>query len=260
MAPAFAAVGAVAGLCAGLFGIGGGMIIVPALVLLLPVYDVAPAILTQVAVASSLACISIISINSAWSHHRRGAVRWPTVWRMVPGLLLGGVAGAAIAHYLPSLALQRLVGTFALLAALRMVLGWRTGSRRTLPGTTGLFTAGGIIGALSSLVGIGGGTLTVPFLEWCDTPMHQAVGTSSACGAPIAWAGVAGFMLTGWHVAGTGAYSLGYVSLPAFVGIVAGSALFTPLGAQLAHRLPVRLLKQIFAILLATVGVRMWLG
>lgn len=260
MLPAFLAVGALAGLCAGLFGIGGGMIIVPALVFLLPEWGVSTDILTQVAVGSSLACISFIAINSAWSHHRRSAVDWPIVWRMAPGLLVGALAGAAVAHLLPSLVLQRLVGTVALFAALRMFFGVNVSVSGGVPGAGGLFTAGGVIGGLSSLVGIGGGSFTVPYLVWCAVPMRHAVGTSSACGAPIAWSGAAGFMLAGTQVAGTGAASLGYVSLPAVVGIVAGSLLFTPLGARLAHSLPVPVLKKIFALLLASVGLRMWLS
>lgn len=260
MLPVFLAVGACAGLCAGLFGIGGGMIIVPALIFLLPEWGVSNMVLTQVAVGSSLACISVIAINAAWSHHRRGAVDWSIVGGMVPGLLAGALGGAALAHVLPSDILQKAVGTVALLAALRMFFGINVVANRQLPGKAGLFGVGGVIGSVSSLVGIGGGSLTVPYLVWCNTPMRQAVGTSSACGAPIAWAGVLGFMLAGTGIDGTGTASIGYVSLPAWGGIVAGSALFTPLGARLAHRLPVPVLKKIFAILLATVGLRMWLG
>jgi len=256
---AFAATGACAGLLAGLLGIGGGMIIVPALIFLLPGFGVDASVLSQVAIGSSLACISAISINSAWAHHRRKAVEWPVFWGMLPGLLLGAALGAMVAHLLSSLVLQRLVGVAALLVAARMFASVQPAPQRELPGRIGLGTAGTAIGSLSALVGIGGGSLTVPYLSWCNVSMQRAVGTSSACGMPIAWAGALGFIVTGWGQAGTGA-SLGYVNLAAVGGVIAGSLMFTPLGAALAHRLPASALRKVFAILLVVVGLRMLFG
>lgn len=256
----FAATGAVAGLLAGLLGIGGGMIIVPALIFVLPALGVAPGVLTQVAVGTSLACISVISISSARAHHVRGGVIWRVFLAMAPGLALGAIAGAGLAHVLPSLTLQRVVGVAALLVAANLFADVKPAPHRDLPGRAGLASAGGAIGALSSLIGIGGGSLTVPYLVWCNTPITRAVGTSAACGIPIAWAGAAGFVATGWGLAGTGPGSVGYVNLPAAAGIVAGSLAFTTLGAALAHRLPARTLKRVFALLLAVVGLRMLLG
>ncbi len=254
---AFAATGACAGLLAGLLGIGGGMVIVPALIFLLPRIGVDAAILSQVAVGTSLACISVISLNSAWAHHRRGAVDWQIFRRMLPGLLLGAALGAVLAHHLSSLALQRMVGIAALVVAARMFANVQPAAHRQVPGRVGLGTAGTAIGGLSSLIGIGGGSLTVPFLNWCNVAMQRAVGTSSACGMPIAWAGALGFMLTGWGLAGAGPASLGYINFTATGGIVAASLVFTPLGAALAHRLPASALRRVFAILLVVVGVRM---
>lgn len=254
---AFALTGAAAGLLAGLLGIGGGMVIVPALIFLLPRFGVDSAVLSQVAVGSSLACISVISINSAWSHHRRDGVDWSVFMRMTPGLLLGAAQGATVAHYLSSIALQRTVGIAALLVAARMLANVQPAPHRSLPGRLGLGTAGAAIGGLSSLIGIGGGSLTVPFLNWCNVNIQRAVGTSSACGMPIAWAGMLGFMVTGWGVAGVGNTSLGYINLSAAGGIIAASLIFTPLGAALAHRLPARTLRRVFAVLLVIVGVRM---
>lgn len=256
----FVATGAVAGLLAGLLGIGGGMVIVPALVFVLPALGVAPEVLTQVAVGTSLACISVISVSSARAHHVRGGVVWRVFAAMAPGLVVGALAGAALAHVLPSLTLQRVVGVAALLVAARLLADFKPAPHRELPGAPGLAGAGGAIGTLSSLIGIGGGSLTVPYLIWCNVPVTRAVGTSAACGMPIAWAGAAGFVATGWSLAGTGPLSIGYVSLPAAAGVVAGSLAFTPIGAGLAHRLPAATLKRVFALLLAVVGLRMLWG
>lgn len=236
------------------------MIIVPALVFLLPGFGVGSTVLTQVAVGTSLACISVISINSARAHHARGAVDWPVFLRLVPGLVAGALAGAALAHALPSLTLQRVVGVCALLVAARMGLGGNPSPQRELPGAPGLGAAGGVIGTLASLVGIGGGSLTVPFLAWCNVPMVRAVATSAACGMPIAWAGAAGFVIAGWGEPGRGDAAIGYVHLTAAAGVVAGSLLLTPVGAALAHRLPAIALKRVFAVLLLVVGLRMIAG
>lgn len=256
----FLVTGAVAGLLAGLLGIGGGMVIVPALVFTLPALGVAPDVLTQVAVGTSLACISAISISSARAHHVRGGVIWGVFAAMAPGLGVGALAGAALAHVMPSLWLQRVVGVAALLVAVKLLADIAPAPHRDLPGRPALTAAGGIIGSLSSLIGIGGGSLTVPYLVWCNVPITRAVGTSAACGMPIAWAGAVGFAVAGWGLAGIGPGSLGYLNLPATGGIVAGSLLFTPLGAALAHRLPARALKRVFALLLVVVGVRMLWG
>lgn len=257
---AFAAVGAVAGLLAGLFGIGGGMVMVPALIFMLPAFGVDASVLTQVAVGTSLACICFISINSTRAHHARGGVDWLTFRRLAPGLVFGAIVGAVLAGLMPSLLLQRLIGVGALLVGGRMFLGHNPSPSRELPASKGLAATGTGIGALSSLVGIGGGSLTVPFLAWCNQPMVRAVGTSAACGMPIAWAGVLGYLVAGWGETGLGAATLGYVHLIAAAGIIVGSLLLTPVGAMLAHRLPATALKRVFAVLLLIVGVRMAMG
>jgi uncharacterized protein len=250
----YAATGACAGLLAGLFGVGGGLIMVPALAFVLPTQGIAPAVVMQVAVGTSLAVISLTSISSMLAHHRRGGVLWPVFTRLVPGLAAGAFAGAFLAHVLSCTVLQRIVGAGALLVALQMILDLQPPARGSVPGTPGLLAAGGVIGSLSALIGIGGGSLTVPFLTWRGVPIHQAVGTAAAGGVPIAWAGALGFVLAGAGIAGRGGASLGYVSGPAFAAIAVTSVLFAPLGARLAHRLPPRVLKRAFAGLLIVVG------
>jgi uncharacterized protein len=250
----FVATGAAAGLLAGLFGVGGGLIMVPALAFVLPWQGLGPAVVMQVAIGTSLAVISCTSVSSMLAHHRRGGVLWPVLLRFAPGLALGALAGAFVAHALPGSWLARIVGAGALLVALQMFLDRKPVAQRPLPGPAGLFGAGGVIGLLSALIGIGGGSLTVPFLSWHGVEMRQAVGTSAASGVPIAWAGALGFMLAGAGVAGRPEWSVGYVALPAFAGIAAASVLTAPLGARLAHRLPPRALKRAFAALLVVVG------
>ena len=256
----YAATGAAAGLLAGLFGVGGGLIMVPALAFMLPTQGVERAIVMHVAVATSLAVISMTSLASMLAHHKRGGVIWSTFARLAPGLAAGAIAGAFVAHALPGVILQRIVGAGAILVAIQMIFDLNPPAQGGLPGTPGLITAGGVIGAISALIGIGGGALTVPFLSWRGVAIHQAVGTSAACGVPIAWAGALGFMLAGAGIAGRGAASFGYVSAPAFAAIAVMSVAFAPLGARLAHRLPPRALKRAFAVLLVVVGTSLLLA
>ncbi|HUS24191.1 MAG TPA: sulfite exporter TauE/SafE family protein [Candidatus Binatia bacterium] len=259
--PLFLVTGAVAGLLAGLFGVGGGLIMVPALAALLPRVGVAESVIMQMAIGTSLAVISATSISSMLAHHRRGGVLWPVFLRFAPGLALGALAGAWAAHLLPGIALRRIVGGGALIVALQMALDARPAASDDGdaggPATLALLAAGSVIGALSSLVGIGGGSLTVPYLTWCRIGMRQAVGTAAACGVPIAWAGAIGFIVAGWDVPGRPAGSLGYVSTSGFLGLAGASVLCAPLGARLAHRLPPKLLKRAFALLIAGIGVGM---
>lgn len=252
----FLATGAAAGLMAGLFGVGGGIIMVPALAVLLPKSGVDAAMVMQVAVATSLAVISATSISSALAHHRRGGVLWPVLRALALGLVAGAALGAFVADKLPSRALALMVGAGALLTAVHMFLDRKPKTHRPLPGALGLAVAGGVIGLLSSLIGIGGGSLTVPFLSWRSVDMRQTVGTAAAAGVPIAWAGTLGFIAAGWNVSVTGPH-LGYVSLSAFAGLVVASVVCAPLGARLAHGLPPRMLKRAFAVLLTGIGVHM---
>ncbi|AXQ31362.1 sulfite exporter TauE/SafE family protein [Solimonas sp. K1W22B-7] len=252
--------GAIAGLLAGLFGVGGGMIMVPALALVLPGQGVPPDVVMQVAVATSLAVISATSVSSMLSHQKHGAVLWPVFRWMALGLVLGSVAGAFVADRLASRTLALFVGCGALAVAVQMALDLKPKAAAPLPGPGVLIGAGGVIGLLSALVGIGGGSLTVPFLGWRSVDIRKAVGTSAACGVPIAWAGALGFIASGWDRTDLPAPHLGYVSLHGFAGLAVASVLMAPLGARLAHRLPPQQLKRGFALLLAGVGLKMLIG
>jgi uncharacterized membrane protein YfcA len=161
---------------------------------------------------------------------------------------------------LPSTTLQTFFGVFVLLAAANMSFGGKPAPHRELPGTFGMGLAGVVIGVVSAIVGIGGGALTVPLLTWCNISIRHAVATSAACGMPIAIAGATGFMVTGWQNPQLPAWSSGYLYVPAFLGIVAASVLSAPLGARLAHTVPTGVLKRIFAVFLAIVGIRLLAG
>ncbi|WGL16350.1 sulfite exporter TauE/SafE family protein [Microbulbifer bruguierae] len=259
-------VGMGAGTIAGLFGVGGGLIIVPALVLVFAAQGIAPEILTHMAVGTSLATIVITSISSVRTHHGKRAVDWKIVVAMAPGILLGSWIGGMTADWLSGAWLQFLIGIFAVGIALKM---WLDGLRKTaiptdgsrLPGKAGLTAAGAFIGWVSAIFGIGGGSLTVPFLNRCHVVMQRAVATSAACGLPIAVAGAASFAVQGWGNAQLPAWSSGYIYWPAFLGIVLASTWFARLGALLAHKLSPQLLKNCFAGLLFFIGLRfIWLN
>lgn len=256
----FLVTGVAAGVLAGLFGVGGGLIIVPALAVILPKLGTAPEVVMQSAIGTSLAVIGLTGISSTRSHHARGGVIWPIFWRLAPGIVIGSLIGAAIAHQVSSDVLKKCVGIGALLISIQMLVDAAPKPTRSAPGALGLGLVGSVIGALSALIGIGGGSLTVPYLSACNIDMRRAVGTSAACGMPIAWAGAAGFAFNGHGVAGLAPWSLGYIDLAAFAGIAVTSVLTAPLGAKLAHGLSPKLLKRAFAIFLAGVSLRMLLS
>ncbi|NIR96510.1 MAG: sulfite exporter TauE/SafE family protein [Gammaproteobacteria bacterium] len=254
---AYLVLGAFAGTVAGLLGVGGGLVIVPVLALLFSAQGMSGDVFMHMAVGTSLATIVVTAVSSAAAHHRRGAVDWPVFWRLSPGIVAGALLGSAIAGVLPSSLLRGFFGVFEIGVAIQMAFGARPAPHRQLPGATGTALAGFLIGIVSAIVGIGGGTMTVPFLVWCNVGMRRAVATSAACGLPIALAGAVGFTVAGWNAASLPAMSTGYVYWPAVAGIVIASILFAPLGARLAHTLPVPLLKRFFAIFLAALGLRM---
>lgn len=250
--------GAAAGLLAGLLGVGGGLVIVPVLLEALARQGWPGEHLMHVALGTSLASIVFTSLASARAHHRRGAVDWAVVRSIAPGVVAGTLAGAALAAGVRTAALRTFFGLFVAFVGLQMLLDARPRSRRALPGAVGTGAAGLAIGALSSLAGIGGGSLSVPFLTWCGATVHRAVGTSAAIGFPIAVAGTAGYVTAGLGAELPGP-TLGYVSLPALLGVLAASVPTAPLGARLAHALPVSGLRRVFAATLLLVAARMLL-
>lgn len=253
----YLATGAFAGLLAGLLGVGGGLIIVPVLVLSFAAQGIANEVQMHLAVGTSLATIIFTSLSSVYAHHRRGAVAWSALRTMAPGIVVGALCGALIARWLPTLSLRYLFGAFELFVAVQMALSLKPAPHRGLPDKWGMNAAGAVIGLLSALVGVGGGTLTVPFLLWCNVTIQRAIATSAACGLPIAVAGAAGFMISGWGNAQLPEGSSGYLYWPALLGVATASVLLAPLGARLTHSLPTAVLKQLFALLLLGLALRM---
>lgn len=251
--------GLVAGVLAGLLGVGGGIIIVPMLVFAFGRAGFPSESIMLLALATSLGSIMFTSVSSALAHWRRGAVDWLSVLRISPGIVLGTFAGTYVAVLLPRRFLQIFFVIFLTYVAVQMLRGSRPRATRTLPGAWGMGAAGGVIGLISSLVGIGGGTLSVPFLTWHNVEMHRAIGTSAAIGLPIAVAGCCGYLINGLHATGLPPYCLGYLYLPALFPLVVCSMLTAPLGARIAHRLPVSRLRSAFALLLICVGIKMLL-
>ncbi|WP_422132656.1 sulfite exporter TauE/SafE family protein [Endozoicomonas sp. ALD040] len=248
--------GALAGTLAGLFGIGGGLIIVPVLVFSFELQGLSPDILTHLAVGTSLATIVVTSVSSIRTHNAKGAVQWPVFSVLALGILLGSWLGVYTAIQMSGSMLQKLIGAFALAVAAKMWFGFKLSESSKVPARPILVAAGGVIGWASSMFGIGGGSLSVPFLRKCNLSMTDAVGTSAACGLPIALVGTAANMFLGWENELLPTMSTGYVYWPAFLGIVLTSMLFARFGAQLAHKLPSEKLQKLFALLLVIVGFK----
>ena len=250
--------GVIAGVLAGLLGVGGGVVIVPVLVWIFQGNADIPTIhLMHIAIGTSLATIVVTSVSSINAHHRRGAVQWPIVWQLLPGLVIGTLLGSVVADFLPSDGLQLFFSVFILIVALQLGFDLKPSTHRQLLGRLGMGLVGGCIGLLSALVGIGGGSVTVPYLTWCNVNTRHAVATSAAGGFPIAVSGTIGFIATGLSASHLPEWSTGYIYWPAFLAIAPASLLFAPLGAKLAHTVPVHVLKKIFAGYLAVVGLNM---
>ncbi len=254
---AYLGTGAVAGLLAGLLGIGGGLVIVPALAILLSSHGFGATNLMHFAVGTSLATIVATSVSSTLAHQRRGSVHWQAVRGLLPGILLGGLGGAWLARQISSPGLGLFFGVFEILVALQLLFGASPPPQRGLPGAGPQGLAGAVIGAVSALLGIGGGTLTVPWLLWHRVDIRMAVGTAATIGLPIAFAGALGFALGEVPLAEAPVYRTGYIYWPAVFGIVLGSVPLAPVGTWLAHYLPRPLLRRGFAVLLALIGLKM---
>ncbi|KAA0913066.1 sulfite exporter TauE/SafE family protein [Psychrobacter sp. ANT_WB68] len=256
----FLIIGALAGFAAGLFGVGGGTIIVPLLFIVFTQMGYSPDNIMHLALGTSLATIIVTSISSLMAHNKKGAVMWPVFKNLAPGLAIGCFLGAGIAGQISGLYLQLVVGVFLLWVAYKMFTG---GNKRidsnindntALPSKPKQLAAGGVIGVASAIFGIGGGSLTVPYLTRYGVVMQKAVGTSAACGLPIAIAGALGFMIFGLQQQVNVPNTIGFVHIYAFLGISIMSFFTAKLGAKVAHILSPRLLKKCFAVLLTVVG------
>ncbi len=258
--PAYLAIGAAVGFLAGLLGIGGGAVMVPLLVFVFTAQGLPGEQILHIALGTAMATIMFTSIASMRAHHAHGAVDWKIARALAPGILAGSFSAALLAGFIPTRPLALIFTVLVFYAATQILFDLRPKSTRDLPGAAGLFGAGTVIGAVSSLMAAGGAFLCIPFLAWCSVPLRRAIGTSTAVGLPIAVAGAAGYILQGLFAEGLPQWTLGYVYLPALVLVAAASMLAAPWGARVAHRLPVKRLRVAVALLLYAVALRLLAG
>lgn len=258
--PWYLVIGAGVGFIAGLFGVGGGLTIVPLLVMLFAAQSFAHEHLLHVALGTAMATMMFTSVSSMRAHHKHGAVRWRIVRYMAPGLMVGTFGGTLFAGAIPTRPLAVVFVCIVVIASLQIVMDVKPRPNRQLPGPVGLFGAGSGIGAVSSLVSAGGGFMSIPLMLFCNVPVHHAVGTSAALGFPIALMGTFGYIVSGWDAAELPPHSLGFVYVPGTIAVALATVTFAPLGARTAHRLPVKILKRAFGVMLALLAMRMLYG
>jgi uncharacterized protein len=254
---AYLVLGAIAGFLAGLFGVGGGLVLVPVLLLMFDAQHFSAGHIMHLALGTSMATIVFTSIASMRKHHQHGAVNWQVVRRITPGILLGTAIGAATASAIPAKGLGIFFALFVYFAAAQILIDKRPHASRQLPGMGGITLTGTLTGWLSSLVSIGGGTIVVPFLLWCNVPIRNAIGTAAAIGFPIAVGGTIGYIAVGANIDALPEPHLGFVYLPALFWVALASVVTAPLGAKAAHRMKVELLRKLFAVLLIVLATKL---
>ena len=253
---AYLGIGAAVGFFAGLLGIGGGAIIVSSLAIMFRTRGFPAEYVMHMAIGTSLAAIMAGSWSSFRAHDRRGSVEWPVVKAMIPGLLAGVLLGAVFARFANTAFLKYFFLGFMVLVVVQLVVNVRPRATRGLPGRKGMSAMAVLIGICSSLFGGGAAAVGVPFLTWCSMTMHRAIGTVAALGFPVAIAGTVGYAVAGLSVDKLPEWSVGFVYLPALLGISITSVMAAPLGARLAHRLKGPALRRIFAVFLLLVGAK----
>lgn len=254
----YLALGLVVGYFSGLLGIGGGLIMVPMLAFMFEAQHLPANNILHLALGTSMATIIFTSIPSIWQHHVHAAISWQTLRFMTPGLLLGTLLGAWIVNIVATLYLTLFFILFVYFAATQMLIGFKSNATRAYPARRGATLAGMVIGGVSSIVSIGGGVLSVPYLLWHQLSLRHAIATSAALGLPIALGGTLGYIVNG-YLSGIvlPAYSLGYISLPVLFCLVMGTMLTAPLGARSTHHMPLKRLRQIFALALLALASNM---
>lgn len=240
-----------------MLGIGGGVVIVPLLVFLFDAQHLPPDRVLHLAIGTSLASIVFTNLSSVRAHHAHKAVRWDIVRASLPGVVIGTLLGTLLAQVLSTRYLSVIFTVFVLFSSVQLLLDRRPQATAHLPGPLGISIAAFGIGVLCSLVGVAGGILIVPLLAMCNVSMRNCIGTSAAIGWPISVAGALGYVATGFRETGLPPLSLGYIYIPALSGLVLGTFVTVPLGARVAHSIPVNRLRQIFAILLSVLAIKM---
>ncbi len=254
---AFLALGLLVGFMAGLLGIGGGGIMVPVLTTIFLLQGVKPDTVVHLALGTSMATIIFTSFASMRAHHKKQGVIWPIFSKMSLGVILGTFIATFFAAQLSSLYLAIFFTVFMSFIALKMFQNKTPVAHKKLPNTLGLFMVGGGIGAISALVSIGGGSLTVPYLAFRNIDIKKAIGTSAAVGLPISISGALGYLFNGWDNTVVNELTFGFIYLPAVLLIATTSFISAPFGVKMAHHLPVGVLKKIFALLLILLSAKM---
>ncbi len=254
----FLLLGAIVGFFAGLLGVGG--IMVPVLTSYFLYKNVSVESVVHLALGTSMASIIMTSASSLYAHQKHQGVVWNIVKTMAPAVLIGTFAATYLVTLTNARHLVIFFAIFMTCASIQMFFNVQPKPSRTSPGKVVLLSAGGGIGAISAVVAIGGGSLTVPFLAWYNVPLKKAIGTSAAIGFPIAIAGTLGYLINGWSSDYQQDYLFGFIYLPAVLLISLVSYFTAPLGARLAHKLPVSVLKKVFAVFLLLLGIKMLLS
>lgn len=256
---AYLALGSAVGVFAGLFGVGGGLLLVPALLFFFHIQQFPLDLGMHMALGTSMATILFTSLASMRKHHQHAAVNWQVVRKISPGILLGTLLGALFAASVSQRALGIFFALFVYFVAAQILLDIRPHPSRQLPSRAGMTWVGALTGWVSSLVSIGGGTIVVPFLVWCNVPLRKAIGTSAAIGFPIAVGGTVGYIATGLHQQNLPAYSLGFIYLPALLWVALGSSFTAPLGAMATHQVRVEVIRKLFSLVLISLATKLLL-
>jgi len=243
--------GGISGFLAGLLGIGGGMILVPFMILVFNHLGFNQEIIVHMAIATGMATILFTTSSAIWAHHKHGSIDWKLVAALSPGMVFGGlVGGSELFEAIKTSWLSLFFAIFIVYTSIQMIRNKKPSAGRELPGSFGLFFFGTFTGVLASLVGAGGAFITVPFMLWCNVKPHTAMASSSGLGLPIAAAATLGYMYGSWGNPNLPTGSLGFVYLPAVACIVVVSIFTAPWGAKMARKLNVAQLKRVFGIIL----------
>lgn len=251
-------IGLLAGATSGLLGVGAGIVVVPCLVWLFNRQGFSYDIIMHLAAGSSLASILFSSLASGIAHNRYGTVIWPVVYKLLPGIIIGSLSGTLIGNYLPTQVLQFCFGLFMVFIGLRMLfVDDVKATEHTMPKSLGLFLVGAIISMQSSLLGISGGSLMIPFMSRCNIAMRNASGTAIVCTIPIALLSTLIRIIIGWNEPSLPILATGYVFWPAVVGVALTSIIAAPFAVKVSFYVPQRILKRLFAMLLLAIAVSM---
>lgn len=250
-------IGMLAGFLSGLIGIGGGVVLVPALLIVFRVLHFSPAILMHFVLGTSFAVIAVTTLRSFLSHARYHLPYKEIFIKFLPGVIVGAICGSLLAHFIHSHYLKMMFGIFIMVLAIWMIISMGYTNNKHLPGRVTLMVVGFFFGGICSMLGIGGSPFFIPYLSYYQIDMHLSVVISVLIGFFIAVIGAITFIIVGLHADGLPPMTLGYVYWPAWLAIIAGSLVCAPIGAKLSHRAPVNFLRKLFAIFLLIVGIHM---